>query len=179
MTTMTTADFDVMGLTTEVAHYLGDGWAALPDRFASDEDGRQRTTHPRLQHGTGPHLYVVHGGYQKEGRITISVDWPIDPVTHESYHPHARLSRSDYEDATTSITVADTKTAKQIAADIARRLLPDATRLWTLILAAMDNATRYRNATDANLRRIAAETGSEYRPARDGHRENGSVHVAP
>src|ERR1041384_1842937 len=155
--------FNLDALTHDIAATLPTGWIALPDPMTPEG----RTSHPRLRDGeTGVTLYLSHGGYQKEHRITIAIDWPVDPETREHYHPHGQLAHCEYEGRTTSITVSETKSAKAIAADITRRLLPDATHLWGLVQARMNSARVYRNSKEDNLKRIAAETGNTYVPGR-------------
>jgi hypothetical protein len=99
-----------------------------------------------LQGPDGAVLYIVAGGYRLAGRMSVAGSFP----------------RTSMRVVGESITVALTRTAQSVAADISRRLLPD-------YLAKLGEVRKYNevqhaayDATTATMRRIAALFGQAY-----------------
>lgn len=106
-----------------------------------------------------------------KGRIEFSIRWPYDPTTRQTFAPKSY----DPGTGTTVITVADTKTPKQIAQAITSRLLPDGLKAWNTqearrLAEADDKSTR-----EATIKRIAAATRSSYHAGEHG-RES-TIHI--
>lgn len=111
---------DVKAIAGQVATELGDEWAASAGVWGGGD-----------AYLVGPddmRIHVRAGGYQHPGKFRISGSLP------DGWHEHAPRSYETDAPSNPDIGVATTKTAKQIAGDITRRLLPgyreylDATR---------------------------------------------------
>ena len=91
----------------------------------------------------GGRLYISAG--RQRGHLHVSASVADGLRDHRPYYPAGEAPKS-------SINVADTKTAAQIAADIRRRLLPEHER------EAVDHATRKTRRDDYNARQTQALT---------------------
>jgi len=91
----------------------------------------------------GGRLYISAG--RQRGHLHVSASVADSLRDHRPYYRNGEAPK-------TSINVADTKTAAQIAADIRRRLLPEHER------EAVDHATRKTRRDDYNARQTQALT---------------------
>lgn len=124
----------IVTILPAVAKALGDGWEQGQADADGDHDWRAR----HLYHADG--RVLCFGVAQGKGdRICVSGGWPRSQAG-EVLTPSYSLSRDVREGKVTEITVATTKSPVQIAADISRRLLPDYTTLYRLLL---DRAAEY------------------------------------
>lgn len=112
----------------------------------------------------GPAFGMYLGGYGRENRVEISL-----PVLR---YKNARGSDEmvtprhvvEYGKAAPEISVALNRPARAIAADIARRFLPEATVVYQKMVHRIGEANAYEASTKGLLERLAAATGEKARP---------------
>jgi hypothetical protein len=104
----------------------------------------------------GPSLWIRGPGTygSDKGKFSIHVNYPKDHTGREVY-PYMNEPRA------TSINVAATKTAKQIAGDIERRLLPVYLSIWDTQLARVNDANTYEVNRQASIDRLVKATGGK------------------
>jgi hypothetical protein len=162
-TTLTTITTDIAKIFT-ASQIVSGTW-----RMEPDANGGQHARLVRVDSPTA--MWLSHGGYQKDHRISIHIDWPTDPDTRERFVPYKA-------NGTTEITVADTKSAAQIARDIERRLLPDVERLYGEQYLRLLGTRAARDHRDVTMHRFVDEVaGATYIPAPDWDRNGGHVHL--
>lgn len=98
-------------VAADMAVELGAGWSAGPGAWSSLGD--HSDAYLRGPHGEKVHVTV--GGYGFEDRVGLSMSPDVD--LHEFHYSYS-------DPAYPSITVSASKTARQMARDIERRLLP-------------------------------------------------------
>lgn len=130
-----------------VATGLGHGWSVLPN--TDEESGHPDNRFlPRVRHTDGRELFFSRTR-ASEGRLEISgANWPKyqDKENRTQYiRPHELHPR----EAHPSITVSASKSPDAIAKDIARRLLPEYTRIMELCrVKAAEWSTYHTNELD-------------------------------
>jgi hypothetical protein len=109
-----------------------------------------------IKSADGPSLWIrgpsTYGS--DKGKFSIHVNYPKDHTGREVY-PYSNEPRA------TSINVAATKTAKQIAGDIERRLLPVYLPIWDTQLARVNDANTYEDNRQASIDRLVKATGGK------------------
>lgn len=134
------------------------GWTAKPAHEPAYPGATVGQWHLTRADGLKLWLAGSDGGWAAKGRIAISLSRPAakDRQRVEVYRnaPGVWEKIIDPE-----ITVAETGTAERIAADIARRLLPDAERVNALVLAKIGEEGRAADRRLAFLQSVAVAAG--------------------
>jgi len=111
----------------------------------------------------GVQIFARIGGYGNEGRVSFSGSWPS--YKRPEGGSCVVIPRDIYENGQSlespDITVADTKTAEQIAKDIERRLLPSLRHVWLACKARCDSSTAYQDTCREIVERVAKATGGK------------------
>jgi hypothetical protein len=140
---------------TKLAELLG-GTARPLDRDRPEND-----YHITLADGV--QIFAHPGGYGNEGRMHFSGSWPS--YRRAEGGSCVVIPREIYEDgkplAAPDITVAETKTAEQIAKDIERRLLPTLRHVWLACKARCDSSIAYQDTRREIVERAAKATGGK------------------
>lgn len=134
--------------------YPSEGWTASPVEHYPRAEGGECT----LTRADGLTLYLVAGGYGKAGRISITHRRPRDA---RGQWVELWADKGGGKVGSPEITVADTKTAEAIAADIARRLLPEAERVEKLARERIDSSNAYHAGRVVLLRAVCEAAGVE------------------
>ena len=154
---MTVAEMDERA--AEIARAMGTGWTA--ERCQHDEEGTYPTRIIRAPDRLALALHFA--AYRQAGRISISGDYP-----------KARNGQTPGHDSAPSMTVADTKTPAQIAADIRRRILPDVAAWTERVLELLKHRDTYADTCKSNAARFAAAAGCTV-PGRRDHDDTPDV----
>jgi hypothetical protein len=125
---------------TAIARALPPGWSAEP---ANGSHGRT------LRHVDG-YGVLFETCWDKPKRLKISGVWPQDSTGH-THHPYTGAP---------SITVSAEKSAKAIADDIERRLLPEYLEHYRQQYAKAEEASTYERETEATIHAIEGVTAS-------------------
>lgn len=113
-----------------------------------------------MKRADGLKLVCVAGSYGNDNRIRVMHSRPRDDISNGGgYVEIWEAAPLSGRIADPSITVADTKTAAQIAADITRRLLPEAERVFRLVSARIAKSNAHRAARASLSDRFAAALG--------------------
>jgi len=135
-----------------VANFLPGQWVFTPTVYengiSSDSADLTRTD------GLTFHLSINH--YLSKGKMAISLNpprhkgqfvslWNDAPATGQTVVP--------------SIKVSETKTCEQIAADIARRLLPDAETYFARVSKLIAGYETHENGKEATMKEVCALAG--------------------
>ncbi len=115
---MTANTADRMQLAADIASSLGDGWQSVFGDNAYHDDAQ-------LHGPDGEQGHLRWDGYATKGRVAISGSLDNELYQHKPYN--AKVP---------SITVAEAKSAVQIARDIERRLLSDYRALLATVRAS-------------------------------------------
>lgn len=162
-TNSTTArPFNLATLAPAIARHLS-GYLSASAGYAAPWTASDVQHYPRAEGGEctltradGLALYLVAGGYGKAGRITVTHSRPRDArgqwVELWADKGGGRLPSPE-------ITVSQTKSAEAIAADIARRLLPDAESVEAKARARIAEGNAYHAGRVALLRAVCDAAG--------------------
>ena len=128
----------------EVAELLGMTWEDREESW----DNRGVFSNPN---DLDKKLALSNDGYRAKGRIEISGLYPLDGQgKHFPQHGYKL-----------EITVAETKTAEEIARDIRRRVLPAYLKNLAIIKEQIARADKYHNDRMAKIRQVADHFGWE------------------
>lgn len=155
--TTSPASFNLATLAPAIAAALPGTWTASAVEQYPRSEGECTLTR-----ADGLALYLVAGGYGKAGRITVRHSRPRDARGQwvEVWGDTAK-GENPGSIAAPEITVSQTKSAEAIAADIARRLLPDAESVETKARASIARANAYQAGRVALLRAVCEAAGVE------------------
>ena len=164
---MTVAEMDARA--ADIARAMGAGWSA--ERCRHDEEGTYPTRIIRAPDRLALALHFA--AYRQAGRISISGDYP---KARNGQTPDVRRYSSELHghDSAPSMTVADTKTPAQIAADIRRRILPDVAAWTERVLELLKHRDTYADTCKSNAERFAAAAGCTV-PGRRDHDDTPDV----
>ena len=132
---------DLTTLAAGICQELGQGWAVKP----CDLEHLVKFVHD------DGHGLAIHATWDGPGRLSISGEYPRDAKSNTCYG----RSVIRYNGSLPKITVADTKTAKQIAGDIKRRLLPEYLEIYKKAVERKASADKYEAAQGSVLDRLA------------------------
>lgn len=133
-----------------IAASLPGTWEANPVSASHFECGY------RLQQANGLQLYLSPPNYNHKNKFQIGLSWNYVDNTGATI-----ISRTTCE----TINVGETKTAAQIAADIVRRLLPNAQREHGAAVARLDVINKAHNAQSEAYAALCSLTGDDGRLA--------------
>jgi hypothetical protein len=155
-------DLVLHGLAKAVADRLGDQWAYVPEK-----QGIAWAT-ITAKDGRGLHFAYVRGDSK---RLRISTcGWPPyaeEDGQHCQFYPHQLEGRP----ASPSITVAMARGGEAIMSEIAKRLLPEYGRLWTLCAREAASHQAYWQRKLANWTAMCKRLGCD--PSRNRAYPNG------
>jgi hypothetical protein len=161
--TNTPAPVALSALAAEIAAALPGSWTARPVHpDATERNGNQYVTR-----ADGLQLFLAgsSGGWAAKGRVRVLFSRPRNAGSYVRLYSAA----PNYGEVTDpEMTVAETKAPATIAADIARRLLPEAEKVFALAHAKIDAETNAANAHEKTAAEIAAACGREVE--KDHHR---------
>jgi hypothetical protein len=105
-------------------------------------------------------LFLHFSPYHSKGRVVISCIFPQCPG-YGSTNARTFLRPTEIEEMkyVPSITVADTKTSEQIAADVQRRLLPGYLKVLASVNASIAKQVKQQEEKTALLQRLAGVAG--------------------
>lgn len=139
--------------------------AALPGRWVAKAISEESTwSNFYLTREDGLALFIAgsQGGWAAKGRFFLQHARPRNSGKHvDLWENHSQIFSPE-------ITVADTKTAEKITADIVARLLPEAERIDALARESIARDNAAQNAQNDTSRAIAAATGAEAERGHDG-----------
>lgn len=155
---------NLFALATDIAGYLGDGWAVVPVLCDSTEFA---TTHPHIRRASDGAEFWLGLEWKNDARIDVHANWPRDARGQE-VAPHFS-QYSEFGAAAPAITFAVTKTAQQAAKDITRRFLTPFLPLWAKQAAVVAGRNDYRARKQAIAERVAVVVGGTVCGPRDRH----------
>lgn len=158
-TTATRPPSLLLALAPAIAAALPGQWTARDAHAGQDYN---RGDHYALTRADGLTLSLSANVYGHKGRIVVRHDAPSgkDRRTPDVYP----ATGSGRVNVWPEITVADSKTPEQIAADIVRRLLTDAETARALVLAKIAANEACEDATAAAVRKVAKAAGQTADP---------------
>lgn len=141
-------------LAAEVAPTLPEGpWTVRPPREEAHD------SHAILERADGATVWISGNGWTRNGRLSVSGGWPRTKAGEVMGPREGRPS----------ITVAETRPSAGVAAEIARRFLPDYLRLYAEALAKKVSWDDSRAAKRAACREMAAEIGGKVQGETDAN----------
>ncbi len=145
-----------LALANQVAAALPGSWKVA---FQSPEYVGQIISCGPLVRSDGLELYFRGGSYGQKGKLDISHVRPRSPnrAYVDLYEGNSRV-------ASPEIGVSETKTGEQIAADIVRRLLPEAERVNALALAQIERENDAASRKLALLESVSRAAGLDSAP---------------
>lgn len=156
-------------LVAAIAAALGPGWRACPPH--TNPDGQHYPYHRTpIRHDAGHSIDLTFDGWQNEGRIEVSCNWPKGRDGRELI-PHRLEDRP-------VITLAKTTAPERIARDIERRLLPRYLPIWTAQVERLARETAYEAQNERTIERIiSAGLGERSRHGSGGVWLRGNVYA--
>lgn len=158
----TKPEIDLQGITKDVAKFLP-GWSW-------ESPTADRTNwHAILRHTDGMEIYINGNGWTRDGRLHIGCSgWPKTKKGDEC-SPYKVYC----ENKAPSITVADNRPPKAIAAEITRRILPEFLPLYQKMLEYRDATDRRQESAKEKCAELTRIVGGETRGLEAG---DGEVH---
>jgi len=141
---------NLIAIADALTKLTGTNWFVLKDRNENEQ----------LTRGDGLQLWTRAGGYGNEGRVAISFDRPND--ARGQYMTLWNKAGDKVSDP--RITVSADKTPEQVAKDIARRVLPDAEKVFVLANESINLHNKFETDREWAIKKIAFHCGGE--PAR-------------
>ncbi|MFB8026894.1 MULTISPECIES: hypothetical protein [unclassified Streptomyces] len=156
---------EMQALAAAVATHLGPGWKCEPDA-----EHPRYSAHVTHEDGRQVRLYVDRYASGREaGRVHVAGQQPKPPA--DIYVESFRIDFGH-------ITVAGTKTPRQVAGDVSRRLLPDLTTALATWQAKVQRLCAEEAERTATARRLAEALGTTPRRAtRGAHSEKRKLHL--
>jgi hypothetical protein len=161
--TNTPAPVSLAALAAEIAAALPGTWNARPVH----PDATERNGNQYLTRSDGLQLFLAgsSGGWAAKGRVRVQFNRPRNAGNYVRLYSESP-NYGGVKDP--EITAAETKAPAIIAADIARRLLPEAETVFAMANAQIERDTNAANAHEKTAGEIAAACGREIE--KDHHR---------
>lgn len=154
-------------IAPQIAAALPGAWTARP---IHPEGGSNENCYLIRADGLTLFFAGSRGGWAAKGRFLLQHSRPRkDGKWVELWENHNTVKAPE-------ITVADTKTAEKIAADIVARLLPEAERVNALALASIARDNSAEAARIDTARAIAGAIGADVECGRDGSPRSSFYH---
>lgn len=143
---------DLQGIAKQVASFLP-GWTWRGPLYEHTED-----THAVIRNAEGAEVTISGNGWTRDGRLTISAGrWPKSKKGDE----FAPSRHGNSGDEAPSITVAETRSAKEIAREVERRFLPDYLPLYAKMVERRDLTDVRQDSTKTASEKLAKIVGGK------------------